>query len=149
MTLGGVKIRIMSFVSSETFALYPETFTQKIYFGDLKNQLKEGKNADFLILLSHAITGENRKIAEEFKEIDLIIGGHSQELLNKPLKAGNAMIVHAGGNLERAGKLVLRFGADKKLSDYAYELAPLTNEIPDDPRIVSLIKTPKTAAQQK
>ncbi|MBU2574720.1 MAG: redoxin domain-containing protein [Elusimicrobia bacterium] len=146
---GGIKFRILSFTSPETFSLYPEAFTGKIEFKSLKEVLKGGKNADFLILLSHAVAGENKKMAEEFKEFDLIIGGHSQELLNKPLKAGNALIVQSGGNLQYAGKIVLRFDGNKKLSDYAYEPAPLTNEIPNDPQIESLIKARKTAAKQK
>ena len=145
----GIKIRIVSFINPETFSLYPEAFTGKLEFKDLKEVLKGGKNADFLILLSHAGAEENKKIAGEFKEFDLIIGGHSQELLNKPLKAGNALVVQSGDNLQHAGKIVLRFDANKKLSDYTYELSPLLNEIPNDPQIEALIKAYKTAAKQK
>ncbi|MCX5785106.1 MAG: redoxin domain-containing protein [Elusimicrobia bacterium] len=140
MVAGGIKIRIVSFISPETFSLYPETFTDKIGFRDLKEVLKGGKNADFLILLSHAGVEVNKKMAEEFKEFDLIIGGHSQELLNKPLKAGNALIIQSGSNLQHAGKIVLRFDGNKKLSNYDYEIAPLVNEIPDAPQIEALLK---------
>lgn len=149
MLAGGISIRILSFASPETFSLYPEEFTGKIEFKDLKEVLKGGKNADFLILLSHAGAEENKKIAAEFGEFDLIIGGHSQTLLNKPIKAGGALIAQAGGNLQHAGKIVLRFDGNRKLSGYTYEIVPLINEIPDDPQVKALIGEYKTAAKQK
>lgn len=149
VVLGGVKVRILSYISPETFSLYPESFTGKLEFSGLKDALKDGKNADYLILLYHAAPEETGKIAEEFKEVDLVIGGHSQDALSKPSKAGNALIVQSGGNLERAGRLVLRFDAAKKLSSHTYELISLTNDIPDDPQIEALIKESKAAAKRK
>ncbi|OGS55080.1 MAG: hypothetical protein A3J79_01190 [Elusimicrobia bacterium RIFOXYB2_FULL_62_6] len=149
VTAGGVKFRILSFTNADTFSLYPEEFTARLKFRDLKEVLKGEKNADFLILLSHAGAEENKKIAEEFRQLDLVIGGHSQEVLAKPLKAGNALIVQSGDNLQNAGKIVLRFDGNRKFTDYAYELAPLTNDLPDDPQIAALIKNSKTPAKQK
>ncbi|MBI4802785.1 MAG: redoxin domain-containing protein [Elusimicrobia bacterium] len=146
---GGIKIRIVSFINPKTFSLYPEEFTGKIEFKDLKEVLEGGKNSDFLILLSHADVEENKKIAGEFKEFDLIIGGHSQTLLNRPIKAGGALIAQAGGNLQQAGKIVLRFDGNRELSSYTYEIVPLINEIPDDPQVKALIGEYKTAAKQK
>lgn len=136
---GSLKIRIVSFTSPETFFLYPEEFTAKLEFKDLKEVLKGGKNADFLILLSHAGLDENRKIAADFGQIDLIIAGHSQELLKRPVKAGHALIVQSGGNLQNLGRIVLRFDGGK-LIDHSYEVFPLTNDVPDSPRVLALIK---------
>lgn len=149
MSVGGISIRILSFAGPETFSLYPGEFTDKIGFKDLKEVLKGGRNADFLILLLHAGADDNKKIAAEFREFDLIIGGHSQTLLNKPIKAGGALIAQAGGNLQQAGKIVLRFDGDRKLSGYTYEIVPLINEIPDDPQVKALIGEYKAAAKQK
>lgn len=149
ININGIRIRIISFVHPDSFFLYPEEFTSKIKIKGLKEILKDGKNADFLILLSHSGVDEDKKIAEEFKELDLIIGGHSQTLLNEPLKKGNILIVQSGGNLQYAGKLILRFDKDKKLRDYSYELFPLVNEIPDDPQVKSLIQEYKNIIQQK
>ena len=141
---GNLKVRIVSFADPETFFLYPEEFTSKLAFKDLKEVLKGGKNADYLILLSHAGLEENKKIAAGFGQIDLIIAGHSQELLKKPIKAGNALIVQSGGNLQNLGRIVLRFDGKRKLSDYAYEIFPLTNDIPDSPQVLALIKESKS-----
>lgn len=147
VVVSGIKIRIVSFISPEIFSLYPDAFTDKLEFKDLKEVLEDGENADFLILLSHAGADENSKIAAEFREFDLIIGGHSQTLLNKPIKAGGALIAQAGGNLQQAGKIVLRFNGNRKLSGYTYEIVPLINKIPDDPQLKALIGEYKTAAK--
>jgi len=141
---GGLKIRIVSFTDPETFFLYPEKFTSKLAFKDLKEVLKGAKNADFLILLSHAGLEENKKIAADFGQIDLIIAGHSQEVLKRPVKAGSALIVQSGGNLQNLGRIVLRFDDKRKLSDYTYEVFPLTNDIPNSPQVEALIKESKS-----
>ncbi len=140
---GKLKVRLVSFADPETFSLYPEEFTAKVAFKDIKEVLKEGKNADYLILLSHAGLDVNRKIAEEFGQIDLIIGGHSQELLKRPVKAGNALIVQSGGNIQNVGRIVLRFDSKGKFLDYSHDIFPLTNDMPDSPLIAAILKESK------
>jgi len=140
ITLNGIKIKIISYIHPDSFFLYPEDFTNKIKIKELTEILKPQKDADFLILLSHSGVDNDKKIAEKFDKIDLIIGGHSQTLLNKPLKINNTLIVQSGGNLQYAGKIVLKFDKDKKLINYDYEIIPLVKEIPDDPEISELIK---------
>ncbi len=140
---GGIKVRIVSFADPETFSLYPEEFTSRLAFKNIKEVLKGGKNADYLILLSHAGVDENRRIAAEFGQIDLIIAGHSQGLLNKPVKAGNAIIVQSGGNIQNLGRLVLRFDSKGKLLGYSHDIFPLTNDIPDFPQIAAILKDAK------
>jgi len=139
----GLKVRVLSFSSPETFLLYPEKFVSQLQFKDLKDVLKGGKNADLLILLSHAGLDENKKIAAEFGQIDLIVAGHSQELLKSPVKAGNALIVQSGGNLQNLGRIILRFDAKGRLSGYSHDIFPLTNDIPDSPQIAAILKESK------
>lgn len=143
ITAGGLKIRIMAFADPETFSLYPEDFKSKLAFKDMKEVLKNGKNSDFLIFLSHGDPEESRKIAAEFSQIDLVIAGHSQELLKRPIKAGNALIVQSGGNIQNVGRLILRFDGKGKLLDYSHQVFPLSNDIPDSPRIAEILKESK------
>jgi len=137
---GALKVRIVAYADPETFSLYPEEFTAKLAFKDLREVLKGGKKADYLILLSHAGQEENRKIAAEFGQIDLVIAGHSQELLKKPVKEGNAIIVQSGGNIQNVGRLILRFNDKGKLLDYSHDIFPLTNDIPDSPLIAAILR---------
>ena len=144
VTAGGLKIRIVSFISPAAFSLYPEEFTAKLEFRGLKEVLGGEKGADFLILLSHAGLAESGKIAAEFGQIDLIIAGHTGELARQPLKAGNALIVQSGGNLQNVGRIVLSFDAKGKPLNYSHEVFPLTNDIPDSPRIAAILIESKT-----
>lgn len=149
LTVNGIKIRIISFVHPDTFFLYPDEFTNKIKLTQINEILRKGKNADFLILLSHSGIDYDKKIAEEFDKIDLIIGGHSQTLLNKLVKIKHTLIVQAGGNLQYAGKIVLKFDKDKKLINYNYEVVPLVREIPDAPEIKALIEEQEKSVSGK
>ena len=151
--IGDVKVRILSFISPDTFSFYPEEFSGQFEEKDLKEALKSGKNADLLILLSHAGLEENKKIVAEFKDIDLIIGGHSQEVTAKSEKVGNTLIVQSGGNLETVGKIVLRFDSLHRLfgssAGNTYEALPLLDAIPDDPRIAALIQESKAPQKRE
>lgn len=152
VTAGGVKIRILSFASSEAFSFYPEEFSGQIGLTDLTEALKNGKGADLLILLSHAGIDENKKIAEKFRDIDLIIGGHSQELTAAPERAGNALIVQTGGNLEAVGKIVMRFdGAHRLLGNGLYEsfeTLALPDTLPDDQDLTVMLQDSKKQAKR-
>jgi 2',3'-cyclic-nucleotide 2'-phosphodiesterase (5'-nucleotidase family) len=75
---------------------------------------------EILILLSHAGLRKDRELAAAAPRLDLILGGHSHDLLREPEYAGRVPIVHAGPygayvsrtELERneGGVRVARFG---------------------------------------
>ncbi|MFH0947723.1 MAG: redoxin domain-containing protein [Elusimicrobiota bacterium] len=135
-----LKIKILSVIDPDVFALYPEKVTEKLKILPISDILENGKNdSDLLILISHSGTDIDKTIAEKFTNIDIIIGGHSQTLLEKPLKIGNTLIVQAGPNAQNVGKLVLKFNENKKIISYDYEIIPLTKDIPDDPPVRTLI----------
>lgn len=140
VTAGNMKVRILSYTSPEIFSLYPEDFSSRLKFKELKETLKAEKNADLLILLSHASLDENKKIAAAIGQIDLIVSGHSQELLKSPIKWGNALIVQSGGNLQNLGRIVLRFDGKKKIVWHSYNIFPLTKELPDSPEVKAIIR---------
>lgn len=53
------------------------------------------KRADIIVVLSHQGTAVDKLTAEKFEEIDLIIGGHSHDLLEESEKINNTYIVQA------------------------------------------------------
>lgn len=77
---------------------------------------------DHLIILSHCGLDEDRKIAKEVPEIDLIVGGHNHFFFETPTYIGKTPIVQDGEFGIRVG--VLDF--DKKLKHYVH-----TNITPD------------------
>ncbi len=49
----------------------------------LAGYLKEEKDCDMVICLSHLGYGEDKELASQVRNVDLIVGGHSHTLLNK------------------------------------------------------------------
>ncbi len=86
-----------------------------IYFEDpvsaakdtIKKIRKKVKDVDMIVCLgqfgAEDTTGEAERMAEEVKDIDLIVAGDRGEGLKEPVKAGHARIVSAGADSRLAG----------------------------------------------
>lgn len=82
----------------------------KEYIPILQNQ------SDILIVLSHAGTAVDELIAKEVEGIDLIIGGHSHDLISPPHKVNETFIVQALSDGAILGETQLII-ADNRLID--------------------------------
>jgi 2',3'-cyclic-nucleotide 2'-phosphodiesterase (5'-nucleotidase family) len=90
------------------------TFTIENPDTTLKKVLPALKQAsDFIVVLSQMGVESDRKIAGKWKDIDLIIGGHSQTLMEKAVIISKTIIVQAGKNGGRVGELVVTFDTPK------------------------------------
>lgn len=65
---------------------------------------------DLLIALTHIGLSRDRELAEKVPGIDLIIGGHSHDVLEQPLSIGKTSIVQAGSHGRYAGILTWESG---------------------------------------
>ncbi len=72
-------------------------------------RLLEQEGIDLLIVLSHLGLEEDKELARAVPKIDLIIGGHSHNLLTKPLRVGErgTLICQAGSYGRFAGRIDL------------------------------------------
>ncbi|HAM39176.1 MAG: hypothetical protein A2474_06050 [Elusimicrobia bacterium RIFOXYC2_FULL_34_12] len=147
----GLRIKLLSITHPDVFTLFPEKITKKLNILSTDDILSQTEKIDYdlLILISHSGFDIDKEIAEKFKNIDIIIGGHSQTLLQKPYKIGNTLIVQAGENCQNVGKLVLRFDDKKKITSYEHEITPLTKDIADHPQIRNMINDYKNAIKKK
>lgn len=105
--------------------------------------LKE-KGADLIIVLSHSGLSEDRKLAK-IKGIDIIIGGHSHNIIRKPINIQGTIIVQTGDNLRYLGCLKLCYNPLEKTLKTRNEelnqpfLIPLNNEITPDKKIKNMV----------
>ena len=92
-----------------------------------------------LILLTHQGTDKDVALAKEIKDIDLIVGAHSQSLLEKPDKVNGALIVQAGKSGYQVGvtKLLIK---NNKVINSSGRVDTMKFEMSDDPRIMKMIK---------
>ncbi len=103
------------------------------------NTLKE-KNVDCIILLSHSGIEHDRKIAKNNPDISIIIGGHSQTLLDPPEKVGNTIIVQAGAGGAHIGILDITLTNGVLSRHNNRFILPDDRQPSDDSRIRKLIK---------
>ncbi len=91
-----------------------------------------------LIGLSHLGVDDDVRLADSMPQFDLIIGGHSHTLLEKPLMENDVMIVQAGANLRFIGKttLLIENGAVSNRLDEVIPIANLKNENPDIRKLI-------------
>ena len=77
-----------------------------------------------LIALSHLGVEDDARLADSLPLLDLIIGGHSHTLLEKPRMENGVMIVQAGFNLRYVGKTTLLI-SHGHITDRHDEVIPL------------------------
>ncbi len=83
---------------------------------------------DYSILLSHQGYKNDLETVQQFKKLDLILGGHSHTLLGQPVLVGKTLIGQSGSFGKNYLKLVLDFN-DKQLESSQYSMEEGTNMI--------------------
>jgi 5'-nucleotidase/UDP-sugar diphosphatase len=153
----GLKIgffSLMGKVADENAAFAPPvTFSRQIPLA--KKMVKELKaeKCDIIICLSHSgidldkngnWTGEDVRLAEKVRGIDIIISGHTHTRLDKPLIVNGIPIVQSGEYGQFVGKLVIGYKNGKTaVEDYA--LIPIDDRIAGDPEVNRIIEEQKQA----
>ncbi len=127
----GLKVGVIGVTVDETPELTTVGNVSPIVFRNPAESIRpyvrklRGEGADLLIVLSHLGLEEDRKLAAAVEDIDLIIGGHSHDLLAKPIRAGSrpTLIVQAGSYGRFAGRLDLRVDTgDNRISGHRAEI---------------------------
>ncbi|MGB9794609.1 5'-nucleotidase C-terminal domain-containing protein [Caldisericum exile] len=109
-------------------------------------------NSNFIVLLSHLgysatdyYTGDigDVQLASKVNGINLIIGGHTHTVLNKPTIVNGTYIVQTGSYGNNLGEVKLYFEAKAdsvRLAKIDYKLIPINGDIKEDEGILSIIK---------
>ncbi len=138
INVNGMRIGITGLVSDETFKYFhneirdftvaePDSVINRVI------PILRG-SSDYIIVLSQMGVEMDRKVAEKWPDIDLIIGGHSQTLLKKAITISNSHIVQAGKNGGMVGEVFLTFDKSKKIRKFSYNLLEVSKKykIPQD-----------------
>lgn len=87
---------------------------------------------DFTIILSHIGFEEDRKLANLLDPelgVDVIIGGHSHTVLDKPCEENGILIAQAGVGTNQIGRFDILIDTDtNSVASYSWELIPITEE---------------------
>lgn len=97
------------------------------------------KQADIIVILSHLGLHADKRMAEEFDGIDLILGGHTHHLLEVPLKHRNTYLAGCGKFGQYVGEIELYGDAeDGRLRHVEGRCHPTAGR-PEDPGIQEVI----------
>jgi len=99
--------------------------------------------ADVVIVLSHCGKETDTRIAENCRDVSVIVGGHSHDRIEKPLQVGNALIVQAGSNATDLGELNLKVDVKTKkvlLDKAEHTLHKIDSSMASDPEIEKILQ---------
>ena len=102
-------------------------------------RLRTAEGVQIIVLLSHMGPEQERVVVERVPGIDVVVGGHTHEILWQPIRVGNTLIVQAGSHGKLLGELDLVI-RDGRVDGFQYRLLPiLADRIEPDARIAALI----------
>lgn len=141
---GGLKIGVIGICSNIIDKTMPKEFSDGINVTDGMKELpsaiqavkKEG--ADLVFLLSHNGYPQDIKMLSEIPGIDVCLSAHTHNRLFEPTLVGESIIIQCGCHGAFLGKLDL-FIDKGKISDYSYQLVPVTDAIAEDLQTKAMI----------
>ena len=94
------------------------------------------KRCKVIIAVAHMEEGEQKKLAENFREIYFVVSGHTRGLKRQPAEVRNAQILTAGTRGEYLGQMdfFLSEKPDETRILSNYQIIPLREHYPDHPQ---------------
>jgi len=138
---GGPKVAILGLTTSElTTTTHPRNVSgvrvqdPVVVARRLIPSLHE--KGDMLIVLSHMGIADDRELAREIPDIDLIVGGHNHNLYAQPVMVGDVAIVQAGERGHWLGRMDLACRRGRMVRT-GYQMVSMDAAIPQDPAVAA------------
>ena len=160
--IGGMKVLFIGILTEDIIS---QTKSDSVIGGlvDVQSAAKEisricnafnGIDIDFTVLLTHIGFENDKLLAAELDPalgVDVIIGGHSHTLLEKPEKVNDILIVQAGVGTDQIGRFDIIVDTDTNaVASYTWKCIPITPETcPVDQKMEELISELKNQTDLK
>jgi len=138
LNVGGIKMMFIGIVTEDIFSSIKSDDLISSFI-DIEDAAKEvgricdtfhGVDVDFTVLLTHVGFEEDIKLAELLDPawgVDLILGGHSHTILEKPVEVNGMLIAQAGVGTEQIGRFDILVDMDTNTyASYKWQLIPIT-----------------------
>jgi 2',3'-cyclic-nucleotide 2'-phosphodiesterase (5'-nucleotidase family) len=107
------------------------------------------QGAQTILLLSHLGLRDDKRVAETVAGMDLLIGGHSHDLLDPPLEINGTIVAQAGEYGKVLGRLDLEIDSvTGKIVHYQSTFIPIDEAIRSDPTTEAAVKSEQERAKQ-
>lgn len=94
---------------------------------------------DMIVAITHLSVAQDRQLASQQPNINIILGGHEHENMAVEVGAGLPTIYKADANARSAYIHRITYHLDTKKVDINSELKRLTADIPDDPEVAKVV----------
>jgi 5'-nucleotidase / UDP-sugar diphosphatase len=94
------------------------------------------EEADMLVVLSHMGIADDRRLAREIPDIDLIVGGHNHNLYTQPVMVGDVAILQAGERGRWLGRMDLACHRGRMVRT-DYRMLSMDAAVPQDPAVAA------------
>lgn len=145
ITRDGLRIAIVGVLGPGAFKYYSQKVKEQVALKDpvatikgLEEELRQ--QANLIIVLSHRGLEPDRRMAEALPWVTAIVGGHTQSVLEEPVRVGDVFVLQAGKEGYYVGVLELKLDDGNRVISGSGYLEAMTLERPDDPRIMKLIE---------
>lgn len=150
---GGVRVAFTSFAGPDwQYIVRPRDIPGMTFADPIETARtlipKIQAQADLIVVLGHQYLQDDYALVNAVPGTDIIIGAHEHAIKMDAVQMGGALIVEAyqwGAHLGRLDVTV----SGGKITSYAYDLIPLTADIPADPTIEARVGTLQAELRQR
>jgi len=142
---GGLSIGVIGILGGNAMKYYPKNIKDSIVLTDPASTVNEivkriRPRTDVIILLSHQGFDQDQVLAKSLKGVNIILGAHSQTVPKEAVIINNILISQAGREGYYVGLIELKLNKYKKIEEHIMSTISMTQDMPDHPRIMELIK---------
>ena len=148
-TINGLRVAVIGQAFPYTPIANPQRLIPNLTFGirdselqELINHIKNKEKPSLIVMLSHNGVDVDKKMASKVSGIDIILGGHTHDVLPKPVivknNSNSTLVFNSGCNGKFISMLDLNVRGNS--FSYKYKLLPvLSNQIKPSPKMSRLI----------
>jgi 5'-nucleotidase len=147
----GLKIRVIGLSTSEPhfqYAISPGWINDPIAIGNIEGNRARAEGKDLVIALTHIGTTFDKLLAQNSKDIDIIVGGHDHKRLDTAMMVPNldkklVPIVQAASHGMVIGSLLVDVKENHKVDIVEYKLHDIAYPMAEDQTMVALVEEAK------
>ncbi len=142
---GDIRIGILGILGPTAFKYYPEKVRTKISLKPPLEAINETlpeivEKTDLIIVLTHQGYDRDVRLAQQLKNVAVIVGSHSQSVIKKPEQENGILITQAGKEGYYVGVIKIELNDQGWIKSKSGNLVPMTLEMPDHPRVMELVE---------
>lgn len=144
--VGGVRVAFVGITSPIVTRTMPRPFGAGLRFSDALDVLpvaiaavRDRDRPDLVVVVSHYGFAQEVEIARRVDGIDVILGGHTHDVIARPVVIGRTIITQSGAHGSYITRLDLEV-AHGRVCDFTHSLIPVLADGPSDADVTDVVE---------